>query len=162
HHPPLPSRNFLIGEEALFEILRPYNVVLFLTGHGHSNLTWQREGINFLMTKGLMDENTNFRLIKIENNEIEISTIHLAGKEEDAKIRFPLRRTFTQVDENPKNNKFSPIKKLSSSVQADLLSYNDLIFACDWDGEVVAIKGEGQDEIWRIKCDSPIISSPCN
>ncbi|MGB9877133.1 MAG: PQQ-binding-like beta-propeller repeat protein [bacterium] len=161
HHPPLPSRNFLIGEEALFEILRPYNVVLFLTGHGHSNLTWQREGINFLMTKGLMDENTNFRLIKIENNEIEISTIDLAGKEkENNKTRFPLRRTFTQINENPKNNKFSPIKKLSSSVQADLLSYNDLIFACDWDGEVVAIKGEGQDEIWRIKCDSPIISSP--
>ena len=160
HHPIMPSRNFLIGKDALLEILRPYNVVLFITGHGHSNQTWQVDGINSIMTKGLMDANTCFRFIKIRNDMIEISTYDLNGKEiPNQKFVFPLKRT--QPTSSPtKSNANSPFQKLSGAIQADLLSYNDLVIACDWAGEVVAFKRKTGEEAWRKRFDSPILTSP--
>jgi len=160
HHPIMPSRNFLIGRDALLEILRPYNVVLFITGHGHSNQTWQVDGINSIMTKGLMDANTCFRFIKIRNDMIEISTYDLNGKEiPNQKFVFPLKRT--QPTSSPtKSNANSPFQKLSGAIQADLLSYNDLVIACDWAGEVVAFKRKTGEEAWRKRFDSPILTSP--
>ena len=160
HHPIMPSRNFLIGKDALLEILRPYNVVLFITGHGHSNQTWQVDGINSIMTKGLMDANTCFRFIKIRNDTIEISTYDLNGKEiPNQKFVFPLKRT--QPTSSPtKSNANSPFQKLSGAIQADLLSYNDLVIACDWAGEVVAFKRKTGEEAWRKRFDSPILTSP--
>jgi outer membrane protein assembly factor BamB/predicted phosphodiesterase len=160
HHPIMPSRNFLIGKDALLEILRPYNVVLFITGHGHSNQTWQVDGINSIMTKGLMDANTCFRFIKIRNDTIEISTYDLNGNEiPNQKFVFPLKRT--QPTSSPtKSNANSPFQKLSGAIQADLLSYNDLVIACDWAGEVVAFKRKTGEEAWRKRFDSPILTSP--
>jgi outer membrane protein assembly factor BamB/predicted phosphodiesterase len=160
HHPIMPSRNFLIGKDALLEILRPYNVVLFITGHGHSNQTWQVDGINSIMTKGLMDANTCFRFIKIRNDTIEISTYDLNGKEiPNQKFVFPLKRT--QPTSSPtKSNANSLFQKLSGAIQADLLSYNDLVIACDWAGEVVAFKRKTGEEAWRKRFDSPILTSP--
>jgi outer membrane protein assembly factor BamB/predicted phosphodiesterase len=160
HHPIMPSRNFLIGRDALLEILRPYNVVLLLTGHGHSNLSWQVDGINFLMTKGLMDADTCFRFIKIRNDTIEISTFDLKGNEiQNQKLVFPLKRTPPTSSPAKSNNNFL-FQKLSGAIQADLLSYNDLIIACDWAGEVVAFKSKSKEEAWRKKFDSPILTSP--
>jgi outer membrane protein assembly factor BamB len=160
HHPIMPSRNFLIGKDALLEILRPYNVVLFITGHGHSNQTWQVDGINSIMTKGLMDANTCFRFIKIRNDTIEISTYDLNGNEiPNQKFVFPLKRT--QPASSPtKSNANSLFQKLSGAIQADLLSYNDLVIACDWAGEVVAFKRKTGEEAWRNRFDSPILTSP--
>ena len=160
HHPIMPSRNFLIGKDALLEILRPYNVVLFITGHGHSNQTWQVDGINSIMTKGLMDANTCFRFIKIRNDTIEISTYDLNGNEiPNQKFVFPLKRT--QPTSSPtKSNANSPFQKLSGAIQADLLSYNDLVIACDWAGELVAFKRKTGEEAWRKRFDSPILTSP--
>jgi outer membrane protein assembly factor BamB/predicted phosphodiesterase len=160
HHSIMPSRNFLIGRDALLEILRPYNVVLLLTGHGHSNLSWQVDGINFLMTKGLMDADTCFRFIKIRNDTIEISTFDLKGNEiQNQKLVFPLKRTPPTSSPAKSNNNFL-FQKLSGAIQADLLSYNDLIIACDWAGEVVAFKSKSKEEAWRKKFDSPILTSP--
>jgi outer membrane protein assembly factor BamB/predicted phosphodiesterase len=160
HHPIMPSRNFLIGKDALLEILRPYNVVLFITGHGHSNQTWQVDGINSIMTKGLMDANTCFRFIKIRNDTIEISTYDLNGNEiPNQKFVFPLKRT--QPTSSPtKSNANSLFQKLSGAIQADLLSFNDLVIACDWAGEVVAFKRKTGEEAWRKRFDSPILTSP--
>lgn len=160
HHPIIPSRNFLIGKDALLEILRPYNVVLIITGHGHSNQTWQVDGINFIMTKGLMDANTCFRFIKIRNDTIEISTYDLNGNEiQNQKFVFPLKRTLPTSSPTKSTNDFL-FQKLSGAIQADLLSYKDLIIACDWAGEVVAFKSNSKEEAWRKKFDSPILTSP--
>ncbi|MBC7330212.1 PQQ-binding-like beta-propeller repeat protein [bacterium] len=160
HHPIMPSRNFLIGKDALLEVLRPYNVVLILTGHGHSNQTWQVDGINFIMTKGLMDANACFRLIKIKNDTIGISTFDLSGNEiQNQKFTFPLKRTQPTPFPTKSNDNFL-LKRLSGAIQADLLSYNDLVIACNWAGEVVAIKSKVREEAWRKRFDSPILTSP--
>ncbi len=162
HHPILPSSNFLYGREALLELLKPYNVVLFLTGHGHSNRVWQVDGITFLMTQGIMDTNASFRLIRVGDGEMEISTWGLAGQErENERLRIPLRRAGEPApsrslpDEAP-----PPLLKINGAIQADLLAWDNLVFLSSWSGEVIAVDAKARKKVWERRFDSPILTSP--
>ncbi|MBC7326563.1 PQQ-binding-like beta-propeller repeat protein [bacterium] len=162
HHPLMLSNNFLFGQQALLEILKPYNVVLFLTGHGHSDRVWQVDGINFLMTKGLMDADASFRLIKIENEGIEVATYGLDGKEKSARLKFNLKRVGqSEISPNSKSaNQGNLVAQLNGAIQGDLVASGNLIFACSWDGEVLALDGKSRTVVWKKRMDSPILSSP--
>lgn len=161
HHPIMTSGNFLFGRNALLEALKPYNVVLFLTGHGHSNRLWQFDGITFLMTKGLMDADANFRCLKIENGEIEISLWTLDGKErEDQKVKIQLKRAASSSHAiTSQNLNYSPILKINGAIQADLLAFENIVITTSWNGEVIAIDSREKKEIWRKMFDSPIVTS---
>lgn len=162
HHPVMPSSNFLYGKEALLELLKPYNVVLFLTGHGHSSRVWQVDGINFLMTQGLVDANTSFRIIKIENGEIEITTWGLDGKErENERLRIPLRRAGEPSPKQAQQNEAIPVlKRLNGAIQADLVGEGGTVVGTSWDGEVFAVDSQRRTEIWEKRFDAPILTSP--
>lgn len=41
------------NERALLDLLEPYNVQVLLTGHGHSDLHWDWEGLHCVMNRGL-------------------------------------------------------------------------------------------------------------
>ncbi len=41
------------NEESLRQILKPYNVILILNGHGHNDLLWEWDGIPCTMNRGL-------------------------------------------------------------------------------------------------------------
>lgn len=162
HHPLMPSSNFLYGRNALLEVLKSYNVVLFLTGHGHSNRVWQVDGINFLMTQGMMDANASFRWIKVKDGEIDISVWGLEGKErEGERLRIPLRREKEAISIPAQSSENSELLlKVNGAIQADLVSSGDSVFLCSWSGEVVAVDAKERKETWRKKFDTPILTSP--
>jgi hypothetical protein len=47
------------NEAALLEVVRPYNVVLWLQGHGHSDIEWSVNGTPATMVKGLYQGSYN-------------------------------------------------------------------------------------------------------
>lgn len=158
HHPPLPGKNFLLNAKELFQILRPYNVVLFLTGHGHSDLLWKVEGINCLMTNGLMDDDATYRVIDIKNNEITISTHQLGGGEKEP-IKLPLQRE-EPPKESPSPSEGKVFWKMDGAIQADIVSFGDKVFIGDWSGKVTALDVKSRKEIWSYHLSSPILSTP--
>ncbi len=158
HHPPLPGRNFLLNAKELFQILRPYNVVLFLTGHGHSDMAWKVEGINCLMTNGLMDDDATYRVIEIKNDEITISTRQL-GEGEEGSIKLPLQRE-EQPKESPSTSDSKVFWKLDEAIQADIVSFGNKIFIGGWSGRVTALDVKSKKEIWSYRLPSPILSTP--
>jgi outer membrane protein assembly factor BamB len=59
------------NEQALFDLVRPYNVVLWLQGHGHSDIDWNVNGVPATMVKGLYQKSYN--IIRVTNDSLEIS-----------------------------------------------------------------------------------------
>ena len=55
---------------ALLETIAPYNVRLFLIGHGHSDIAWSINGIPAIMTKGLYQGSYN--RISVNKNALQI------------------------------------------------------------------------------------------
>ena len=41
------------NEQRLMDLVEPYNVVLWLQGHGHSDIQWSVNGVPAMMQKGL-------------------------------------------------------------------------------------------------------------
>lgn len=59
------------NEAALFEVVRPYNVVLWLQGHGHSDVEWSINGVPATMVGGLYQGSYN--IIRVTSDELQIS-----------------------------------------------------------------------------------------
>jgi outer membrane protein assembly factor BamB len=59
------------NEAALFEVVRPYNVVLWLQGHGHDDIEWNVNGTPATMVKGLYQG--SYDLIEVTSDEMRIS-----------------------------------------------------------------------------------------
>jgi outer membrane protein assembly factor BamB len=59
------------NEAALFDVVRPYNVVLWLQGHGHSDVEWNVNGVPATMVKGLYQGSYN--IIEVTQGEMRIS-----------------------------------------------------------------------------------------
>ncbi len=73
HHPPFLDKVFVANEHDFLNTIRPYNVILVLTGHGHSRRHWQVNGIDFLMTDGTMDRDFSFLNIGIRQDSLTVS-----------------------------------------------------------------------------------------
>ncbi len=58
------------NEAALRQILFPYNVRLFLIGHGHSDIQWSVNGVPAIMAKGLYQGSYN--LIEVGGGQIRV------------------------------------------------------------------------------------------
>jgi outer membrane protein assembly factor BamB/3',5'-cyclic AMP phosphodiesterase CpdA len=59
------------NEQALLELVKPYNVVLWLQGHGHSDIQWSVNGVPATMVKGLYQKSYN--LIRVTGDSMEIT-----------------------------------------------------------------------------------------
>lgn len=59
------------NEQELLEVVRPYNVVLWLQGHGHSDIDWNINGTPATMVKGLYQGSYN--IIDVTDTEMRIS-----------------------------------------------------------------------------------------
>jgi outer membrane protein assembly factor BamB len=59
------------NERELQQITAPYNVVLWLQGHGHSDIDWSVNGVPATMVKGLYQGSYN--VIEVTNDELKIS-----------------------------------------------------------------------------------------
>jgi hypothetical protein len=59
------------NEQKLLEVVKPYNVVLWLQGHGHSDIDWNVNGVAATMVKGLYQGSYN--IIEVNGYEMKIS-----------------------------------------------------------------------------------------
>jgi hypothetical protein len=59
------------NEQALMDLVAPYNVVLWLQGHGHSDIQWNINGVPAIMVKGLYQGSYN--IIDVTDKEMKIS-----------------------------------------------------------------------------------------
>lgn len=58
------------NEQALLDVVAPYNVRLWLNGHGHSDIKWSVNGVPAIMAKGLYQGSYN--LIEVTKDTIRV------------------------------------------------------------------------------------------
>jgi len=58
------------NQQALLDLLAPYNVRLFLIGHGHSDLLWSVNGVPAVMAKGLYQG--SYHLVQVSRNRLRV------------------------------------------------------------------------------------------
>jgi len=73
HQPPMyPDNVYVTGDVELWEAIKPYNVRMFLNGHGHINKMWTVNGVLCKMTKGMMNNDGGYSLYEVDANEIRV------------------------------------------------------------------------------------------
>lgn len=55
HHWLGRTSNMVDNEDEFFDLIKPYNVKIVFCGHGHQNLTWRVNGVQYVMTGALYD-----------------------------------------------------------------------------------------------------------
>ena len=90
HHPIgyTPSR-FLDNDQDFLDIVKPYNVVALFSGHGHTNLQWNVNGIPAFMTAAAMD--AGFKVIQVEGDQAKVYN-QVAGAEPELTATIPLTK----------------------------------------------------------------------
>lgn len=79
------------NEEELLRIIAPYNIRLFLIGHGHSDIQWNINGIPAVMSKGLYQGSYN--LVKVTAQELTVYRRTMeSGKPSVEVLTSPLAR----------------------------------------------------------------------
>jgi Icc protein len=58
------------NEDALLAVIAPYNVRLFLIGHGHADIQWNVNGIPAIMAKGLYQGSYN--LVRVTRDRLQV------------------------------------------------------------------------------------------
>ncbi len=59
------------NESAFLDVIRPYNVKLLLIGHGHSDITWNVNGIPAVMNKGLYQG--SYSVVRVSRDRITVT-----------------------------------------------------------------------------------------
>lgn len=73
HQSPMyPDGAYITGDVELFEAVKPYNVRLFLNGHGHISKLWTVNGILCRMAKGMMNDDGGYGLYEVDAKEIRV------------------------------------------------------------------------------------------
>jgi len=90
----------------LLDVLAPYNVRLFLIGHGHSDVQWSIGGIPAIMGKGLYQ--ASYSLIEVKNG-----TLRVLRRTEQSPT--PTQEVLTVSLARPKENLLA-VKPLSASL----------------------------------------------
>ena len=98
HHPPFLDKKFISNQTELLIRLKSYNVILFLTGHGHHVSTWQVNGIDFVMGDGLMDRDGSWLNIDIKPESLYVWQQNLSGGKRAPVLAKKLARTASTVD----------------------------------------------------------------
>ncbi|MEE4312570.1 MAG: PQQ-binding-like beta-propeller repeat protein [candidate division KSB1 bacterium] len=89
HHPIMLDETYIDNESALFQLIKDYNVILVMTGHGHRNEHWNINGIDFVMTQAVKSKKPVYRLFHVEQ-DVAISVYDIDINE--SKRRFAFRR----------------------------------------------------------------------
>jgi hypothetical protein len=58
------------NEQQLLDLVAPYNVVLWLQGHGHSDIQWNVNGVPTIMQKGLYQG--SYTLIEVTQDQLKL------------------------------------------------------------------------------------------
>jgi eukaryotic-like serine/threonine-protein kinase len=100
-HHPLDTNEYasLLERYTLMDILRPYNVVLILTGHGHNAVSYDFDGISGIQGGSTFGNKAGYNVINISKNKLQVAytlatettaTIKLIEKEIPADAQYPI------------------------------------------------------------------------
>ncbi len=70
HHPIGYPGGMVDNDQALFDVVKPYHVVLWLQGHGHANVEWNVNGVPATMVGALYDG--SYDIIHVTADEMKI------------------------------------------------------------------------------------------
>jgi outer membrane protein assembly factor BamB len=100
-HHPLDTNEYASPLEryTLMDILRPYNVVLILTGHGHNAVAYDFDSISGVQGGSTFGNKAGYNVINISKNKLQVAytlatetaaTIKLIEKEIPASAQYPI------------------------------------------------------------------------
>lgn len=91
HHGIGREGNQVDNENRLLQILAPYNVRLFLQGHGHSDIQWNINGTPAIMAKGLYQG--SYHLVRVNGDSLSVyRRTEQSGKPDILVLRESLAR----------------------------------------------------------------------
>ena len=86
HHPIAYESVMVDNDQQLLEVIKPYNVVLWLQGHGHANVDWSVNGVPATMVGALYDG--SYDIIHVTDDKLEITKRSVAKpKKKDELIK---------------------------------------------------------------------------
>lgn len=88
HHWVATGERMVDNEARLLELLEPYNVKAVFVGHGHRDTTWWRNGVLFLMARGLYQGSYH----QVEVNETTIRIWRVVKEQEQPLLLAELPR----------------------------------------------------------------------
>lgn len=147
-HHPLHSTEFAnpIEKYALLDILRPYNVVLILNGHGHQARYYNEDGIDAIMGGSTYDLRSpaGFNLITVSKGTIRVAykpitdTVAQLGLLEKP---IPLASTYPKIEIiEPKENAVITSSVLTISSRSDLKNVKTVHYQLDNDETLYLMK----------------------
>lgn len=106
HHWVARDGKIIDNEQQLLDILEPYNVKAVFVGHGHRDELWRRNGITFLMAKGLYQgsyhtvevDETTIRIFRSTQENPEPTVIAVLPRAPQPKPQLSIRRLRVQGD----------------------------------------------------------------
>jgi outer membrane protein assembly factor BamB len=98
HQPPMyPDNVFMTGDVELWKAIVPYNVRLFLNGHGHIFKSWTVNGVLCHMTKGMMNDAGGYSIYEVGTTDIKVYE-KLVGSARKLVATVPLTPSGITVD----------------------------------------------------------------
>lgn len=138
-HHPLDSREFSSPYERyrLLDILRPYNVVLLLVGHGHNVLTYDFDGISGVMGGSTFGRNAGYNVVSVKEGMLRVVYKYFDGsKSPKALLEKPIPNSSSYPElkiSEPKSGKtyFGKTLKVKTKVRNLDLPITDVICQID-------------------------------
>lgn len=168
------------NEQDLIDLVEPYNVVLWLQGHGHSDIQWKVNNVPAVMQKGLYQG--SYCVIDVQAGKLVITRRQIATPRKGQELvrdksvpadqtvawekvgEYPLKRARKAAAKPKPQPKPNPnaawVTALRSEVQSRLVREGDALFVTTMSGDVVSIDpGDGKVR-WSYKAGDSIFSTP--
>lgn len=162
HHWPLREANLVDNGNMLFDVIRPYNVIAMIIGHGHVNRIETYENITLLMTKGMA--NGGYKLFDVSDKEITAYNFELGKTIASDTIKIPLKRIIPPAPEMTASVKLHPEiiwqTRIDDGLQFPPASGDGKLFYGTNAGYLFALDTGSGKTVWKIRVNGTILSSP--
>ena len=173
------------NEQELLRVVAPYNVVLWLQGHGHSDIQWRINGAAAMMQKGLYQGSYAVVTVTDESLSVRRRSWKDPARRGDELVRdksipttqqlewevvferIPLSRRSRAVDPPPAATPQpaqdrSPLWEVNirGEVQSRLALHDGIVYVPSMGNDLVALNSTSGREIFRVRTADSVYSSP--
>ena len=161
HHPPASDGRYIDNDTELFEVIRPYNVVAMLVGHGHINQIINYENIPILMTKAT--KSGGYKIYDVGTKGITAYAYEIGKPIATDTIQIPLTRIIppesSSVPETPEANILWKTRIADGLQFRPAVGEGKLFYGTE-PGELYALDAKSGKQVWKKKVKGAIIGSP--
>ncbi|MBA3969097.1 MAG: PQQ-binding-like beta-propeller repeat protein, partial [Gemmatimonadetes bacterium] len=164
------------NEHALFRVIEPYNVKIVFTGHGHSDLLWEWNGLACTMNKGLyqgsyqrVEVDDAAGLVRLSRRTTEqpeqtlLTAVSLKPPREKRRV-WVLGADSARAEQpgSPGNSLLRRRweRRLSGGVMSHLLLADGTLYVSAMDGSVNALRAKDGQPLWKAMTGDYCHSSP--